>query len=194
MIIGTARKDFLPRFGVSRREIVTISQFLDLFGCEFAEEAARQIAQQRIPQAVDAFEMLKEKNEPLEVGGLEFAVNAVERVGSGMRDLLPMQISLKVENVFARRRNDAMLLFGQPPGEEVYLTDILRKICRNLFTYKDITMFVDLQTTIDRVVIGDGDEVHPACFEIPTEFVRLGVAVREIKPPKEPFLRSRAAT
>ena len=39
MIIGAACENFLPRFRVRRREIVTVGQFLDLLWGEFTEEA-----------------------------------------------------------------------------------------------------------------------------------------------------------
>ena len=42
--------------------------------------------------------MLEEKNEPLEMRRLEFAVDAVKRVGHRMGDLLALQVLLQIEN------------------------------------------------------------------------------------------------
>jgi hypothetical protein len=37
-------------------------------------------------------------------------------------------------------------------------------------------------------VIGDRDKVHPPFAEQAIEILRVGVAVRKIEPPEEPFL------
>ena len=41
-------------------------------------------------------------------------------------------------------------------------------------------------------MIGDRDKIHPALAQQPIEIPRIGITVRKIEPPKEPFLGTRA--
>ena len=59
VIVGTAGENFLPRFGMSRREIMAVGQLVDFLRRQLAEDVARQLAQKRVAQTVDAFEMLE---------------------------------------------------------------------------------------------------------------------------------------
>ena len=81
------------------------------------KKPSRQIAQERVTQTIDALEMLEEKNQSLEMRGLELAVDAVKRVSNGMSDPLVLQITLKIENVLTQRRNGIVLRFGNSPDE-----------------------------------------------------------------------------
>ena len=51
-------------------------------------------------------------------------------------------------------------------------------------------MSTNREATVDRVVIGDGDEIHPGRFRIGIKFFRIGIAVGKIEPAKEPILRA----
>ena len=86
MIIGAADENLLPRFRVSRREIMAVRELVDFLRSQPGEKLLRQLAQERIAQSVDAFEMLEEKNQSLEMRGLQFAVDAVERMRDRMGD------------------------------------------------------------------------------------------------------------
>jgi hypothetical protein len=48
------------------------------------------------------------------------------------------------------------------------------------------------EAAVDRVVVGDRDEIHPAFAQQPVKFLWIGATVRKIEPPKEPFFRPRA--
>ena len=85
-----------------------------------------------------------------------------------------------------------VLRFINSPNEQVNLAWILRKISRNLFAYKSLQLTGDFQTALDRVVIGDCDEIHPARAQLLIERNWLGTAVGKIKAPKEPFFRASA--
>ena len=52
MIIRTCGKDFLPRLGVGRGEIVPISEDVDLVRRERTEKALGQLTQKRVAQSV----------------------------------------------------------------------------------------------------------------------------------------------
>jgi predicted DNA-binding protein len=69
----------------------------------------RQIAQQFVSEAVDAFKVLKEQNQSLEMRDRELAVNAVERVRHGVRNPLVLEERLKLEDVITPANNLLML-------------------------------------------------------------------------------------
>ena len=77
--------------------------------------------------------MFKEKDQPLEMRGLELAVDAVERVGDRVADARFLQITLEIENVLASGRDFRMLGLGYSPDEQMKFTLILGKISRNFF-------------------------------------------------------------
>jgi hypothetical protein len=49
-----------------------------------------------------------------------------------------------------------------------------------------------LEISFDRVVIRDRDKVHSALAQEPMEIARIGITVRKIESPEEPFLGARA--
>src|ERR1700730_7124288 len=59
VIIRTAGEDFSPRVGMGRRQIVPISEDVDLVRCERAEKTLRQLTQERIPQSVYSLEVFE---------------------------------------------------------------------------------------------------------------------------------------
>ncbi len=88
----------------------------------------------------------------------------------------------------------ACCLFGNSPNQDVNLAWVLREIGGDLLADKGIRQIANLQTAIDRVVVGDRDEIHPALDKLSMELPRIGVTIRKIEPPKQPFLRPRAET
>ena len=84
----------------------------------------------------------------------------------------------------------AVLRFGQAPDEQIYFAWILREISRNLLADKSIGIRRKREAALDRVVIGDGDEIHPGLFGAGVKLVRIGVAIGEIEPAKDPILGS----
>ena len=80
--------------------------------------------------------MFEEKDQPFQMRGSELAVDAVERVGDGVRNAIFCQILLQLENVATEDGNILMLRWRNPPNEHMNLTRILRKISGNLFANK----------------------------------------------------------
>ena len=79
-----------------------------------------------------------------------------------MGDAIFGQIFLQLGNVAAEDGNIVMLGLIDPPNQQMNLARILRKICGNLFTDKNVLFVRYHKTAINAVVIGDGDEIHPA--------------------------------
>ena len=63
------------------------------------------------------------------------------------------------------------------------LARIVRKMSRNLLADECVRQVRDLEATVDRVVIGDGDEIHPARL-IAMQLPRIGIAIGKVKTPE----------
>jgi hypothetical protein len=72
------------------------------------------------------------------------------------------------------------------------LARIVREIGGDLFADKGAGPITDLQATLDRIVVGNGDVVHSAIQQFFIQLLRIGIAVGEIQTTKEPFFRARA--
>ena len=145
---------------------------------------------QGIAQTVDPFEMLEKQDQALQMRGGQLAVDAVKRVSDGVRQRLLLQEGLKVENVVAKAADLGVLRLRKSPDKEVNFARILRKISRNLLAYKSIRQCRNRQTSLDGVVVGDGNKVHPRRLGAPVQLERIGVAIGKIKPAEEPVFRS----
>ncbi len=76
-----------------------------------------KFAQQRIAQTIQTFEMFKQKDEPFEMRSLEFAIDAVERMRDGVKNLLAIADSVvdrKCYRAAARSRCVAVPRFPRP--------------------------------------------------------------------------------
>src|SRR5438477_13002675 len=113
---------------MSRLEIVLLRELLDLLRRQRRKEFLGKFAQNRVAQAVDAFEMFEEQNEPFEMRGLEFAVDAVERMRHRMGDFAALQIALQGKNIVPDNDDIVVLLFSDAPDQDVDLAGVLWKI------------------------------------------------------------------
>src|SRR6266480_1918824 len=136
--------------------------------------------------------MFKEQNQALEMRGFEFAVDAVKRMRDRVDNFSALQIALQRKNIVPDNDDIIVLLFSNAPHQDVNLAGVLRKISRDLLADERVRQIADRQTTVDRVVIGDGDEIHPALDQLSMELARVGIGVGKIKPAEKPFFRARA--
>ena len=72
------------------------------------------------------------------------------------------------------------------------LARIVGEIRGDLFADKGASPMTDLQATLDRIVVGNGDIVHSPFEQFFIQLFRVGIAVGEIETTKEPFFRARA--
>lgn len=72
------------------------------------------------------------------------------------------------------------------------LARIIRKTRRDLFADKSARQVRNLEATVDRIVIGDGDEIHPAFEQLLVQLFWVRITVGKIQTAKEPFFRARA--
>src|SRR6478672_346074 len=92
VIVGTPDEDLFPRFRMSGGESVAIGEFIDFFWRQFVKQFRRQIAEEGITPSIDAFEMFKKQNEPLEMRGVELAIDAIQGMGDRVGDAIFGQI------------------------------------------------------------------------------------------------------
>ena len=109
MIVRATGEDFPPRFGVGWRQIVAVRQLVDFLRSQAGEKFAGKHAEERVSETVDSLEMFEEKDEALEMRGLQFAVDAVKRVGHRVGNALFLEITLQLENVVAHRHDLSVL-------------------------------------------------------------------------------------
>ena len=67
------------------------------------------------------------------------------------------------------------------------LAGVVREICGDLFADECAGQVRNLQAAFNRVVIGDGDVVHPDHEQFLMELRWVGIAVRKIEAAEEPF-------
>ena len=108
-----------------------------------------------------------------------------------MSDLGTLKIPLQIEDIFAHAFDIAMLLFRNPPDQNVQLAGVIRKVSSNLLADESPRQMRNFQATIDRIVIGNGDVIHPMFTELFIQLLRIGIAVGKIESAEKPFFRPR---
>ena len=126
---------------MSRGEIVAIGEFINFRRRKMGENVAAKVAEQRVAQSIDPFEVLKQQNQPFEMRRAELAIDAVERMRDSVGDRVLLEESLEIENIVAQAHNLRVLGFGKTPDEQIDFTRILRKISSNLLADKSIAKF-----------------------------------------------------
>ena len=69
---------------------------------------------------------------------------------------------------------------------------ILREKCGDFLAHEGALEVADLEIALNRVVIGDGHEIHSGRAQLLIKIARLRTAVGKIEAPEKPFLRARA--
>src|ERR1700724_3174904 len=120
--------------------------------------------------------MFEEQNQALEVCRFQLPVDAVKRMGDGMGDICASEVTLQRKDVVSNNDNIRVLLCGDSPDQKVNLAGVLWKIGCDLLTDKRLRQIADLEAAFDGVVIGDGDEIHPALDKLPMQLAWVGIA------------------
>jgi hypothetical protein len=109
-----------------------------------------------------------------------------------VRDLCVLKVSLQIEDIFADAFDVAMLLFGNPPHQNMQLAAIVREVSSHLFADERARQMCNFEATIDRIVVCNGDVIHPTFTQLFIQLLWVGVAVGEIESAEKPFFRARA--
>src|SRR6476660_9796587 len=108
-----------------------------------------------------------------------------------MSDLRTLQVPLQIEDVFADAFDIAMLLFRNAPHQNVQLAGVVRKVSSNLLADEGPGQVCNFQAAIDRIVIGNGNVIHPTFAQLLIQLLWIGIAVGKIESAEKPFLRPR---
>jgi len=133
--------------------------------------------------------MAEEEDQFFQVGNAQFIVEPIQRMGDRMGDPRFGEHPLQIVNVLTGRLEFAMLGFGDTPGEDLHPAVVFREIGGDLFAEDYARLLCNRQATLDAVVIRERDKLHPRCPQPRIKRERIGVAVREIQPPEQPFRR-----
>src|SRR6266508_3728819 len=74
----------------------------------------------------------------------------------------------------------------------MHLARIVGEIGGDLFADKGARPITDLQATLDRIVVGNGDVVHSPFEQFFIQLFGVRIAVRKIETAKKPLFRARA--
>ena len=112
----------------------------------------------------------------------------------GMGQICAGKIRLQIKNVLSQTCDFVVLSLREIPDEKMNFTAIPWKISGHFLAQKDAGQRGDFQHAVERVVIGERDEIHPAPAQPFVEGARLRIAVGEVESPEEPIGRTVAKT
>ena len=139
---------------------------------------------------VEALEVFEEQHELLDVREREPVIDAVERMRDGVREVFRGEIFLQLEDVLAPRLQFPVLPRIDAPHEHVDFATGVGKARAHLLAEERARAAGDLEAAVDRVVVGDRDEVHAPRVQRVVERGRRGVAVGQTHAAEEPLGRA----
>ncbi|EDY18892.1 hypothetical protein CfE428DRAFT_3550 [Chthoniobacter flavus Ellin428] len=171
-----------------------IGKLGDFLRREVGEGEGRDFAEQLVAQSIQSLEMLEEQDEFLDVREGEPVIGSVKRMRDGVREIFRGEIFLQVENVVPHRLDLAVLRLGDAPHQEMHFATVVRKTGADLFADENARPPGDFEAAFNAVVIGEGDEIHPALAQLLVLPSGLRVAVGKTGAAEEPFRGAVAET
>jgi hypothetical protein len=104
-----------------------------------------------------------------------------------MSDLGTLQVPLQIEDVFTDAFDIAMLLLRNAPHQNVQLAGVVWKVSGNLLADEGPWQVRNFQATIDRVMIGNGNVIHPTFAQLFVQVLWIGIAIGKIESAEKPF-------
>ena len=185
-VVGTAGEHLAPRLVPERFQFEPFGKPRGVPRSQPRERKFGRLAKQRIAQSIDRLKVPEEKNQALPVVEGEPFVDRPERMRHSVRDILRLEPRSQGVNVPPQGLYLMMLRLGDPPGEEVHFNVILGKKCGNFFTDEGPRLPRDLETTVNRVVVRERDEIKTLFTQDAVKLPGRGAAGREIHLAQEP--------
>jgi hypothetical protein len=135
---------------------------------------------------VNSFEMPKGESELLKVQRRQLFVRTMQGVRDRMRQGLFGKIALKIEDVLSLGLNLPMLRFGKAPDQEMDLAFVIGKIGSHLLAKDHSRQMRDFEAPGHRVVIRNGDKLHPDLLQAPINLKRIRVTRGKLQSPEDP--------
>ncbi len=187
VIVAAAGERLLPGAGAQRFQAVPLGHVGNHAGRELAEDQRDQFARPRVAGAVDPFEAIEHHQQLLHVLNRQLIVDAKQRVGHRVDDVLAEHVVAKVVNVLADFLDRAELFLADPADQAVDFAAILGKVGRDLGRQEGAGQMGDLQRAVDAVVVRNRDELHPPLPRPAVDFQRLDEAFGRTDPPQNPL-------
>ncbi len=185
-VVRAAGEHLAPRFVPQRRDIALRSKALDVGRGQSRQGELGNLTEQGRAQAVDRFEMAEEQNEPLPVVHGESLVDRPERMGHGVGDTLLFQPAGQLVDVAPQILDLAVLCLGDAPGKKMHFDVILGKKSGDFLAEKHTGTAGNLEATVDRVMVGEGDIIETLLPQRLIQFARLRAAGRKVDFAQQP--------
>ena len=97
----------------------------------------------------------------------------------GVRDPLRFDVFRDAVDVVRQRAKLTVLLRVDAEHQQVQLAIVFGKPAGDFLADQDVVSGPrQREHAVDRVVVGDGDEIHPAPFRLRVDFQRIAIALR----------------
>ena len=192
VVVAAGGARLVPRLGPARPQIVNGREALDFPRRQPIEHRLERLAVVLHVRAVQALEALEKQQQPLKVPPLELVVLAVDRVGDAVGDPPRLDVGGNVVDVARERLQLGVLLAVDAVDEQVELAVVLGEPAGEFFADEHVRPIGDRQHALDRVVIGDRDEVHAAQARLLGDVLGPGIALRTADRVERLFGRLRA--
>ena len=166
---------------------------LDVSGFQ-VEEMATHRREEADGTPVDPLEMTEEQRQTHQVSRTKLVGKTLEGHGNSMDDSGPGKILLEFVDVRPELLNLAVLGFGYTPDEQRDAHPVLGECRRHRLTQEDTPLTGNLKTPVNRVVIGEGDEVHPGKAELGKQLLGVRDTRRNGEPAKQPLRGAEAVS
>ena len=194
LVVRTAGEGFFPRLIPKRFKLPHRSEAIDVGRSQARQRKLRRLSEQRITQPVDCFEMTEKQNQPFPVIHRKAFVDRPERMRHGVRDALLLEVARQLVDIAPQPLDLRVLRLGETPSENMDLHIVLGEKRRDFLAEKCSGLAGDLQTSVDRVVVGERDEVEALFFQRPVKRLRRGATGRKIHFAQQPVRGPRAVT
>ncbi len=120
----------------------------------------------------------------------QLIVDAKQRMGDRVGDVLLAHIALEVIDIVAKLLDLAKLFFADAAHQAMDLAAVFREVGGDFRREERAGQVGDFQRAVNTVVIRDGHELHAALPRRPIDGVRLDKALRGSDPSQNPFARA----
>ena len=192
VVVGAAGERDRP--GVHRLEVVPTGQLREVPVRRRSRDPAGDEVRVLRPGAVPPLPDREEEHHPLDVPRRERRPHPVQRVRERVHEAALAEEGDELVDRAAVGLKVGVVLLGQVPHEDVQRRRVLGEAGRDLDREEGVLEVRDPQRALDRVVVGDRDEVHPPSPRHAVDALRLGERLPEPRAPqrKVPAIRRKA--
>ena len=140
-----------------------------------------------VGEAVHDLERREQEQHLFERVAIQLPVGTEQRVREPVGYPAILQVVGQRINVLAPLLDGGVLIGVDVPGEDVHDAPVLGEARRDLLGQKEVRLVDERQPTRQGVVVGEGDQIHPAQFAQIVLLDRIDVALRTAEVPTVPL-------